>query len=127
MKAITIQEPFATFILKGLKHIETRSWATHYRGPIAIHAGKTMFSPIMPAQDYPLRGKVIATAILVDCVEMTSELISTIPNREKELGFYSVGRYAWILENVQPIDPKPARGYPGLWDYKAEEQANDKG
>jgi len=26
----------------GAKKIETRSWATGYRGPLAIHAGKSM-------------------------------------------------------------------------------------
>lgn len=38
MKAITIWQPWAEFIAAGVKHNETRSWATKYRGPIAIHA-----------------------------------------------------------------------------------------
>jgi hypothetical protein len=39
MKAITILQPFASLIACGAKKIETRSWPTKYRGPIAIHAG----------------------------------------------------------------------------------------
>lgn len=42
MKALTIQQPWATLIAIGAKHIETRSWSTNYRGPLAIHAGKSM-------------------------------------------------------------------------------------
>lgn len=42
MKAITVQEPWATLIAIGEKHFETRSWKTNYRGRIAIHAAKTM-------------------------------------------------------------------------------------
>ncbi len=38
MKAVTLWEPWATLILIGAKRVETRSWATSYRGPIAIHA-----------------------------------------------------------------------------------------
>lgn len=38
MKAITIWQPYASFITAGLKHYETRGWKTSYRGPIAIHA-----------------------------------------------------------------------------------------
>lgn len=38
MKAITIWQPWATAIALEIKHNETRSWATNYRGPIAIHA-----------------------------------------------------------------------------------------
>ncbi|MBP7632493.1 MAG: ASCH domain-containing protein [Acidimicrobiales bacterium] len=40
MKALTIRQPWASLIAAGVKTIETRSWSTKYRGPIAIHAGK---------------------------------------------------------------------------------------
>ena len=40
MKAITLIQPYATLISLGMKKIETRSWATSYRGPLAIHAAK---------------------------------------------------------------------------------------
>ena len=40
MKAITLHQPWASLIALGVKTIETRSWATKHRGPIAIHAAK---------------------------------------------------------------------------------------
>ena len=40
MKAITLTQPWATLVAIGAKRIETRSWGTSYRGPIAIHAAK---------------------------------------------------------------------------------------
>lgn len=40
MKAITLTQPWATLVAVGAKKIETRSWATAYRGPLAIHAAK---------------------------------------------------------------------------------------
>lgn len=40
MKAITIWQPWASLLAIGAKKYETRSWATNYRGPIAIHAAK---------------------------------------------------------------------------------------
>lgn len=40
MKTLTICQPWATLIAIGAKHIETRSWGTRYRGPLAIHAAK---------------------------------------------------------------------------------------
>ena len=42
MKALTLHQPWATLIAIGAKQYETRSWATGYRGPIAIHAAKAM-------------------------------------------------------------------------------------
>ncbi len=39
MKALTLTQPYATLVALGTKRIETRSWSTQYRGPLAIHAG----------------------------------------------------------------------------------------
>lgn len=38
MKAISLWQPWASAVAVGAKHYETRSWATDYRGPLAIHA-----------------------------------------------------------------------------------------
>lgn len=40
MKALTLYQPWATLVAVGAKRIETRSWSTNYRGPLAIHASK---------------------------------------------------------------------------------------
>ena len=40
MKAITLTQPWASLVALGAKRIETRSWNTNYRGPLAIHAAK---------------------------------------------------------------------------------------
>jgi activating signal cointegrator 1 len=42
MKALTIYQPWATFIVHGFKHYETRSWQTQLRDRIAIHAGRRL-------------------------------------------------------------------------------------
>lgn len=42
MKAITLYQPYASLIAVGVKTIETRCWFTPYRGPLAIHAAKTV-------------------------------------------------------------------------------------
>src|SRR6202030_2406661 len=40
MKALTLTQPWATLVAIGAKRIETRSWPTLYRGPLAIYAAK---------------------------------------------------------------------------------------
>lgn len=90
MKAITIWQPWASLLACGAKRFETRSWATSYRGPIAIHAAKK--DPLAIMQSLPVKtqqkifstlyehfniqggaleklptGAVIATAELVNC------------------------------------------------------------
>lgn len=40
MRCLTLTQPYASLIAIGAKTIETRSWSTSYRGPLAIHAAK---------------------------------------------------------------------------------------
>jgi activating signal cointegrator 1 len=40
VKALTLTQPWASLVAVGAKVIETRSWSTSYRGPLAIHAAK---------------------------------------------------------------------------------------
>jgi hypothetical protein len=40
VKAITLWQPWAQLVALGAKRLETRSWSTKYRGPLAIHAAQ---------------------------------------------------------------------------------------
>jgi hypothetical protein len=140
MKAITIRQPWATLVALGAKRIETRSWSTQYRGPLAIHASKS-FTPldrehchgryvrrrlreagIEDPDDLPL-GKVVAVAELVDCVRMTREFIDRLKETrpgEYSFGFYRPGRWSWHLRKVRPVEP-PARAHGRLsvWEWRS--------
>lgn len=99
MKALTLTQPWATLIVLKEKRIETRSWGTRYRGPLAIHAAKSfpvgarhfaLQSPCVDVlracfggtiNDWPLdwlRGKVIATCQLVDVVKIEAGTRETL-------------------------------------------------
>lgn len=140
MKALTILQPFAQLIACGAKKIETRSWATNYRGPIAIHAGaedytiedKDVEAAIESVLFYQngttavLHGHIIAVAELVDCVEITEEMIAekeqTVQGRnEIVFGHWAPGRFAWVLDNVQKIEPVKIKGKQRLWNWSENE------
>jgi hypothetical protein len=40
VRALGLDQPWASLIAAGIKTIETRDWSTTYRGPLAIHANK---------------------------------------------------------------------------------------
>lgn len=42
IKALSIWQPWASLVAAGVKRHETRHRATSYRGPVAIHAAKTI-------------------------------------------------------------------------------------
>lgn len=151
IKAITIWQPWATAIALGFKHFETRGWATNYRGPIAIHsAAKKLtaseiecFNEGLLEDTYIYKkdgvyylsrneeshelvlSKVLAIAVLTDCIPITEEFKRTLSEEELSFGDYSTGgkqRYAWQLENVQELtNPIDAKGQQGLWNIVIEE------
>ena len=143
MKALTLYQPWATLVAIGAKKIETRSWSTPYRGPLAIHAGKCRdyifdqsclficnsipYEDLLRKAGYDLkwlnmpRGAVVATCELVDVERIYAD--SYIPGKpEFFLGDYSIGRYMWKLEHVSllPISI-PAKGAMGLWEWHDHE------
>lgn len=136
MKALTITQPWATLVILGVKHWETRGWPipVELRRPtrIAIHAAKGWMAddrqyadelhargliPV-PAAELP-RGVVLGTVRLDGLARTTTAV--TFPDAtelELELGDYSPGRYAWLLGDPQPFpEPIPAKGALGLWTW----------
>ena len=105
MKAISIRQPWAWLIVNGYKDVENRTWSTKHRGPILIHAGKTLdpyFDEIrqdvlaqrveFPDAKHIERGGIVGQANLVDCVtESSSEWFN--------------GPYGFVLEDAQPRSP----------------------
>jgi hypothetical protein len=42
VKVLSIRQPWAWLIVNGYKDIENRTWATLWRGPLLIHASRTI-------------------------------------------------------------------------------------
>lgn len=131
MRAISLWQPWASAIAAGVKTIETRSWATAYRGQLAIHAAKRwtraedefwlsfVFDDpkssaseaftrigINSSQQLPL-GCIVATCEIYDCLSTSSDddakKLAAHPQSEDEAnwGNYSENRFAWLLRNVK--------------------------
>lgn len=134
MKAVTLYEPWAMLVAIEAKKIETRSWATRYRGALAIHAGKNwpswakLFllrepfrSVLFPMDLYypealPL-GAIVAICDLEDCFKIDPGPL-LISDQEKAFGDYIPGRFMWMLGSVKRVNPPiPAKGKQGLWDW----------
>jgi len=131
MKTLSLWQPHAQAISLSLKPYETRGWKTDYRGPLAIHAAKKVFTykdyPIPYYQEVCLRlkragfpfyaldyGKVLCVVDLVDCIP-TGKLRGRIGDCEfwgdfRDKGDDGKDRYAFKLENVRviPAHKRPA-------------------
>ncbi|GKT09288.1 ASCH domain-containing protein [Desulforhabdus sp. TSK] len=107
MKALSIQQPWASLIASGRKTIETRKWKTDYRGDLVIVSSKR--PKIEPA------GCALAIVRLVNCRPMTRE--------DEAAACCSLypGAYAWELESVRTIAPFPVKGRLGLYEVALPE------
>jgi hypothetical protein len=129
MKALSLWQPWASLIAIGAKRYETRSWPTRYRGPLLICAAKTMNREVQRALlDVEIQKAMVGAGItiipfgmavcLVDLVgctrteHLTPEQIGT----DRRFGDFSLGRFAWKLENVRKVPPFAVKGKQGLFD-----------
>lgn len=143
MKVLTLTQPWATLVAIGAKQIETRSWPTHNRGPLAIHAAKGLgsiggaagllrlcrsepFSRCLVDAGFrstielPL-GAIVAVCTLDDCFRFTEENTANLSEQERAFGDYTPGRYGFRLGNIRKLEtPILARGSLGLWNYEGE-------
>ena len=134
MKAFTVYQPYAYAIIAGLKQYETRPRRTHIRGRVAVHAAKGNPKFVTLAVDMALPdtmklhyGAVLGTVEIADCVPV-EEIVHTLSEREKALGDYSSGRFAWVLRNpVAFSTPVPAKGKQGWWNWDEERGNPAKG
>lgn len=107
MKALSIKQPWANMIAEGRKTIETRTWRTSYLGDVLIVSSKS--PKIEPA------GFALAVARLINCRRMYKW-----DEPEACCDWYP-GAFAWVLTEIQKIEPFPVRGQLGLFEIELPE------
>jgi hypothetical protein len=143
MKAISLWQPWASFMAIDLKRNETRGRRCHIRGDIVVCAAKSWRLPSQRVCElmwdkmgfgfndfeYLVRslpyGKAICAVECYDCVPTEDfHLIGApvkISQLEADLGNYTCGRFAWLTRNLRPFkEPFPVRGRQGWFDIPDE-------
>ena len=118
MKAITVRQPWASMIVRGIKRVENRTWCPNgHRGPLAIHAGLNRSElhrcddPSYPAVDELEFGAIVGVVDLVDCLPL-AEYLADRPDDP-----LAKGPYCWILANPRVLTPSvPYSGRQRLFD-----------
>lgn len=100
MKAISVQNPFAHWIMCGEKTIEVRSWNTEHRGDLLICSSAV---PKIPAM---ISGHALCIVSLDNVTklkkkDMEAACLDEMPDGDS---------YAWHLSNVRIVKPVPVKG-----------------
>lgn len=121
-QALSTKQPWANRIRTGRKTVETRPWATTYRGELLICASR------VPA--IPPCGCTICLVDLIDCRPMTAadwaaaciapydmaadldpdEMPRASPFAQRHRRRTPRVIYGWHFANVRPVPPIPVRG-----------------
>jgi len=135
MKALSIQQPWASLICAGVKDVENRTWKTSHRGKLLIHVSGTKTSieklirsqPIeyiaeimnqsetfgqLPLPEEMPVGAIIGYVDVVDCID------------DSKSDWAAPGQYHFILKNAHLFD-EPIMGVKGqlhLFDYPIDEK-----
>ncbi len=109
MKVLSIQQPWAWAILAGVKRVENRTWRTHHRGPLLIHAAKSRarlgdFGPGEPSPDTLVFGAIVGGVLVTDCRDQPDPLDR-----------FSSGPFCWLLLDPVAFAPIPCSGRQAIW------------
>lgn len=119
VKCLSIKQPYAWLIMAGYKDVENRTWRTHYRGPLLVHAGLTFAKNVafggesgifLPPDFFGFaRGAVIGRVDLIDCV------------MGHQSRWAATGCYHWVMSQPVLFDsPIPYKGRLGLFEVPDE-------
>ena len=123
MKALSIRQPWAWLIVHGwngaLKNIENRSWKTNFRGRMLVHASKGMTRyeyeiamlqackisgvPVFPARSNFMRGGIVGSVEIVDCVTQSDSP-------------WFFGPYGFVMAEPKPLPFTPLKGALGFFE-----------
>lgn len=122
MRALTICQPYAELIARGIKRVENRFWETRYRGPLLIHAGKS--KKFLHGDNYGIPpaemnwGAVVAIADVEACYHIAEILEGPLPASHEFLRTHEhcEGPYCFVLGNIRRFkNPVPYKGAQGFF------------
>lgn len=114
MKALSIKQPWAELILRGIKDVENRTWETKYRGQLLIHAGKNINKEALRVLSADHSFRELSSGILGVC-ELVK--VSTVVQSQ----WHERGYAGFYLENVRRFgQPIPFNGMLFIFDVPDE-------
>lgn len=125
MKALSFRQPWAELILQGRKTIDLRTWPTHYRGRLAIHASKQVERDICDLYGLDpaalVTGALVGTVEVVEMVALDDERWDRLREQHLKPGPFPGDLLGWQLADPRRLaQPIPFEGRLGLFNVPDE-------
>jgi hypothetical protein len=112
IKALSVRQPWADLIIRGIKAVENRSWSTKYRGPLLIHTGQKFDDRCVIQQQaqFNIDPDALPYGAIVGIVDL-DDIVTSHHSQ------FFTGPYGWVLTNPRRFHrPITLRGRMGLFD-----------
>jgi hypothetical protein len=111
--AISVRQPWAELIISGEKSIEVREWSAAVRGPLWIHASRTVDEHAMDlfGKSKLFAGGLVGRVDLVDVLPLNPDRWEKWRSRHRVPGPMPSRAVAFVLENPHRL--KAPIGMPG--------------
>jgi len=113
MKALSLTQPYANFIWRGLKTIETRTWKTNFRGTLLICSTKAKVLNTKGCVIEP-RGMALCVVDVIDCRRMERK------DEEQACILWRDDLWMWPLVKIRRIKPFPVKGQQRIFNIDCE-------
>jgi hypothetical protein len=129
MKALSLRQPWADWVVQGKKTLELRTWTVSHRGPLVIHASQTINKEACLAHGIDpaslITGAVIGIVDVVEILELNRDDFTNYQSQHMASGFFNPPEedevlFGWKLANARELPaPIPFRGRMGLFNVPA--------
>ncbi|GHV91189.1 hypothetical protein AGMMS50268_16920 [Spirochaetia bacterium] len=128
MKALSVQNPWAWWIMFNGKPVENRTWKTKFRGRILIHAS-LRWDNNAPSSHW-LRGAPNPMIVDIEnkielCKRFNGFILGSVEIydcvQDSDSEWAQPGLYHWLLRDPEPWDkPVSVKGSLGLWQFTGD-------
>ena len=117
IKALSVRQPHADRIARGLKTLELRTRRTHYRGPLLICASSHGGGDGLP------RGVAVCVVRMTDCREVGVHSPDTLA-ADAAASCVDLDRrddyWGYVLTGARKTQPVPVKGRLGFFDVEVQ-------
>jgi hypothetical protein len=115
LHCLTVKQPWAFALVAGHKDVENRSWPTHYRGWLAIHAAATDASASDAAECAALLGAQPLPAQLARSAVVGVVRLAAVRS-DSSSAWARAGELHFCVSDARALPaPVPCSGHPRLW------------
>lgn len=111
LPVLSVRQPWASYLVGGLKSVELRTWSTDYRGWLWIHASKQLDLDAMEIYDlqpahFPTGG-LLGIADLAGCTSIESPARwAALRNEHRSPGNFARGLIGWRFRDAIALREK---------------------